>query len=362
MTQSIWYEAATMIVNSGQIPIPVSDTLVELVQTLMDEEQAGFVSRFSTSMTLNQVVDQYSFDEATAQRLLDGLMAEGVMTGIPSSGTGEMVYTLMPPLPGLFEFTLMRGETEPKQKKLAGLFDKMFDELSDLVQDGYDQIIPVLETVPPMTRVVPLETTVNEQADKVMPYEDVKNIINKFDTIAMSHCYCRHEKDLLGKPCKVTDERKNCLLFGKTAQFVIDKQFGFEISKDDAKKVLEKAADEGLVHKTFHKKQDIERDEFAICNCCKCCCGTFDLYYRGAAPANHFTSHLAEIDENECTGCEVCVDACPMEAIQMADDSAVIEDQKCIGCGVCVHQCPADAIHLAWTGSRKAYVEPQRRD
>ncbi len=361
MSQNLWTEAATTIVNSGQIPIPVSDTLVELMQTLMTEEQAEFVRQFTKSMTLDEIKVQYSLDEASINQILDALMNEGVMTGIPSRSTGIVIYRLMPPLPGLFEYTLMRGETGDKQKKLAGLFDRLFGELSDLVQSGYDDFIPILKTIPAMTRVVPIEATPEEKLDTVMPYEDVKSIVDKFDTIAVSHCYCRHEKDLLGKSCKVTDDRKNCLLFGQTARFVIDYKFGEEISKDDAKKILAKAADDGLVHKTFHERQDIEKDEFAICNCCKCCCGTFELYYRGAAPANHLTSYIAEVDADECTGCETCIDACPMEAITMADDLAVIEGEKCIGCGVCVHQCPADSILLNRTGKRQAFVNPVRR-
>ena len=33
MTQNVWHLAAQTIVNAGQIPIPISDTLIELIQT-----------------------------------------------------------------------------------------------------------------------------------------------------------------------------------------------------------------------------------------------------------------------------------------------------------------------------------------
>lgn len=362
MSKQVWKEAAMTIVSAGQIPIPVSETMVELVQTIMDEKQADFVRRFSKSMTLEEITGLYGIETEEAGQILDSLMTEGVMTGIPSRRSGVVVYRLMPPLPGLFEYTLMRGESGEKQKKLAAIFDRLFGELSDLVQMGYDDVLPILKQVPPMTRVIPIDAAVEEKTDMVLPYEDVKSVIDKFDTIALSYCYCRHEKDLLGKPCSVTDERKNCLLFGQTARFVIDYKFGEEITREEARQIIDKAADEGLVHKTFHERQDVQKDEFAICNCCKCCCGTFELYYRGAAPANHITSYLAVVDVDECTGCETCLDACPMEAIAMADDIAEIETEKCIGCGVCVHQCPAESIRLDRTGSRKAFVNPVRRE
>lgn len=55
-----------------------------------------------------------------------------------------------------------------------------------------------------------------------MPTEEVSRIIDKFDKVAVAHCYCRHAKDLVGQPCSVTDLRLNCLLLGKSAEFATD--------------------------------------------------------------------------------------------------------------------------------------------
>jgi NAD-dependent dihydropyrimidine dehydrogenase PreA subunit len=54
----------------------------------------------------------------------------------------------------------------------------------------------------------------------------------------------------------------------------------------------------------------------------------------------------AKIDEEKCTGCESCVEECPTEAINMADDKAVINSETCSDCGVCVDTCPAEAISM----------------
>ena len=53
----------------------------------------------------------------------------------------------------------------------------------------------------------------------------------------------------------------------------------------------------------------------------------------------------AVVDKDTCTGCESCVDICPVEAITMEDDKAVISDE-CIDCGQCVDECPVDAISM----------------
>ena len=48
--------------------------------------------------------------------------------------------------------------------------------------------------------------------------------------------------------------------------------------------------------------------------------------------------------EEECTGCETCVDICPVEAIAMVDGIADIDEDECIECGTCVDECPVAAI------------------
>ena len=36
-----------------------------------------------------------------------------------------------------------------------------------------------------------------------------------------------------------------------------------------------------------------------------------------------------EILHEDCSGCELCVEACPLGAIEMSDDTAVIDLKKC---------------------------------
>jgi len=52
-----------------------------------------------------------------------------------------------------------------------------------------------------------------------------------------------------------------------------------------------------------------------------------------------------KIDKEKCTGCNACVDVCPVNAIKIKNDKAVVSD-KCVECGACINQCLNEAIAL----------------
>jgi ferredoxin len=54
----------------------------------------------------------------------------------------------------------------------------------------------------------------------------------------------------------------------------------------------------------------------------------------------------AVVDAEKCTGCESCVDSCPLDAIEMQDNVAVVDADACGDCGACVDACPVEAISM----------------
>jgi NAD-dependent dihydropyrimidine dehydrogenase PreA subunit len=53
------------------------------------------------------------------------------------------------------------------------------------------------------------------------------------------------------------------------------------------------------------------------------------------------------INSGVCTGCESCVETCPLELIEMNSSIAVIDDvDSCIECAACVDACAFEAITL----------------
>ena len=50
------------------------------------------------------------------------------------------------------------------------------------------------------------------------------------------------------------------------------------------------------------------------------------------------------INTDKCSGCGLCLDECPVRAIQKDGDTYVIDPNVCTECGYCSDICPEDAI------------------
>ena len=55
----------------------------------------------------------------------------------------------------------------------------------------------------------------------------------------------------------------------------------------------------------------------------------------------------AIVDQEECTGCALCLEVCPTGALSM-HGSATIDAAKCTACLACIRQCPQGAIAVKY--------------
>ena len=379
MSEEKYKKAAQIIIRAGILPFPLTDTLLEIMKYIIREEDLDFIMAFKRkfSQTMEQLKKSSKISEEEILKHTNYLATKGVIFNQPNS-QGIMVYRLLPlMMVGPFEYLLMEKIRYTEQeKRLAVLFKKLFDEAKDLIHDKYDMFVPIFKNLPPIDRTMPVigigasgeevQISVNKEVEvpveEIIPIQKVEELVEKFDDIAVGHCFCRQHKDLLGDPCKVTDLRENCLTFGKSARFCAEQGFQRMISKEEALKLLKASEEAGLVHKAFHPHSDITKEETSICNCCVDCCATFELWRDGVLPLINSTYYLSSVHEELSVGCGTCLETCTVGAIYLNDnEKAEVNKVRCIGCGLCAHFCPQGAIELL-EGMRKVYVPPLREN
>ncbi|MBL6995740.1 4Fe-4S binding protein [Desulfobacula sp.] len=371
------YRKATKVVcRQGMFPFQVSDTAVNIIKRVVKSEQElDFICAFSkaSSQTLDQLMASSRFNEQEIEILASGLAKEGLIFNQPNT-KGIMIYRLLPlVMIGLMEYKFMTPLSgSDEERELAVLFETLLEELRDGIQKNYKKLSPLFEAAPALDRTVPtqntedgskitiikVDKTLDTPEDWVLPSQTIEDIINKFDDIAVGYCFCRQRRNLLGDACATLAPTLNCFTFGKSARHTISQGFAKQITRQKAMEIMKDAENAGLIHKAFHPGSRESSFETSICNCCKDCCDTFNLWRNGTLPMINSTFHLSVIDRDACTGCGICVDFCPTDAITLESDRyAVRQEKSCIGCGVCARFCPEKAISLQ-EGFRRVFVPP----
>lgn len=361
MSEKVWYKVAKLIVRASGNPLfQANETLVEILKTLLNEEQVKFLLNFRKPiLKYQELKEKTEMNDTQLMDMLNSIMDNGIIMDAPIENSNMMEYRLLPPVADIFEYSLIGERPIEQKKKLAQVFEKMFEETTEMVQANYEGLLPIFkERIPIYSRIIPIEKELNVPLEKVLPLHEASRIIDEQEIISLSECPCKLQKSLIGEPCKTSSDRFRCFHFGNMGRYFIEHGLGKSVSKDVAKRILREAEEEGLVHKTFHDDFSLDEKENSICNCCKCCCILFQTYYRGIISFHTLTSYLAKIDENKCIGCGICVEKCPIEAISLVDEKARHDENKCIGCGVCVHHCPENARTLVRTELRELYIPP----
>lgn len=190
-------------------------------------------------------------------------------------------------------------------------------------------------------RIITLEHEIKRtDLERIIPYPLARDIVLKGPPgVTLLECPCRHARQ---NPCGPTDV---CMIIGD-GTFTLEHhpQRSRSVTQEEALAILEAERERGHVHTAYFK--DACGDRFyAICNCCKCCCGGLEAMVKYGVPMVASSGYVAQVDEEACTACGDCQAACPFEAITVNGTSRV-DWEKCMGCGVCEAQCEMEAVTL----------------
>jgi Pyruvate/2-oxoacid:ferredoxin oxidoreductase delta subunit len=304
-----------------------SKYVARIFQILADEDEARLLEAASPPRTIAELAEETGMAADKIEAMIDPLYKKGlIFKSVKDTGTR---YYRVRHLLQMHDSTAVM--VDPPQEMLdlwKGWMDEEFDDFTRQME----QVLPA-----PVIRVIPVNVTVEPQ-NQIMAFDDVKNLVDEADSIAVAPCSCRVIDGACGKTVEV------CMQFNKAADYAVDRGTGRPLNKQEAIEMLKLCEEEGLVHVADNHRSV----GHIICNCCSDCCINWTSVRTGAGKFVAPSRFQAVVDDALCTACESCPERCYFEAITMdsAGETAVIEGEKCMGCGLCLVICPTDAISL----------------
>jgi len=346
-----FYELLRQRMDKWPTRTPKSASIMKILKELFTEAEAEILSHFKKPL-----MDQASPIEI-AQRsgkpienvieTLNSLAERGLMFKMGKSRK-RAKFAIWPTVIGIFEFTFSNPKiySEEKLKRLARLFDNYLNRY--IIPTAYASNYPFPRVLPSKTseKIIEINEDLGIITQKVLPFEEVEELINQYTVFSVMPCSCRTKAAALGYPNKMPIDV--CMTLDMAAIFFIENGMGKRLTKEEALDLLVKCEKMGLVHCTLNA----QKPDF-ICNCDKEHCGILKgiskFHRMGGLALSNFR---VKIDESkDCTECYRCVDLCPTHAIfpsigEGGKFNLELKDDLCIGCGICSTNCSSKRLIL----------------
>ncbi len=325
MTEKDMYQELAESIGAGD-----SKIVPEIMKKMADEREIKIVMAASPPTTLEELVEKTGILRDEVEQMLDTLFIKGLI--FKSRKKDAMRYYRVRHLIQFHDATILWPNISKEMLDMWKEFDhKEWPGYLDTIEN----IIPK-----PGSRVVPVNVSVSPES-QIKAFEDVRQIVENADRLAVVNCTCRLVNGECGKPVEV------CIQINRAADYTLERGTGRELTKEEAIEMLKMCEEEGLVHITDNRRSLGN----LICNCCDDCC----INWPGSRKANKKfvapSRFIAYVDPELCTSCEVCLDRCYFDAITMDGEEgvALIDEENCMGCGLCLVTCDSEAMTLKET-------------
>jgi ferredoxin len=288
--------------------------------------------------TAQTIAERLTKPVAEVETILNLLYSHGCLLRVVVDGQAR--YNMTPMIPGLQEPQFWRQDKTPEEIR----------QFAELWEDYYPTFVAVGSYGPAVGRIVPISQAI-EAIGASHPLEDVHALVEQAKSVVAVPCPCRDERRLTGHACSHSSQV--CLLLSTVDGLQLQSMdVGKVLTKEEAHRILEECAAEGLIHETFNAGN---APAYFICNCCSCCCVLLRAAKEFNMPHMVVSDFTASISQPDCVACGICADKrCKMDAIEEVAGEYCVIAARCIGCGVCVIGCPTKAIRL----TRKSVTEP----
>lgn len=324
MSENI-YEKLRELMSLNPMGCPPAPEILNILQLLFTEEEANVALGLGFfPFSISEVSYRTGIPPEDVKRNLESLANKGVVFAREKNGVWG--YALVNTF-HLFENPFRKGIHNDIIKKLTPLWKKYIPVLGK--EFGSEKAA--------ISRVVPINKKISAKSE-VLPYEQIAEMIHKAKTIGIGHCACRE----LEQNCDAPKEA--CIMFDNTCNYLVDRGFAWNITKEEALQKIKEFDDAGLVRLVNNTQDKLE----FVCHCCSCCCSFLRAFSKyGNLRAFAKSAFLPERDMDKCIGCGVCAEGkCPVKCIKMNEGKPEVILEQCIGCGICATICPNDAIKL----------------
>jgi Pyruvate/2-oxoacid:ferredoxin oxidoreductase delta subunit len=312
------------------LDIPEFYALVEALFTSERAELNNVMTR--EPATAEEIAERSGKEVGQVRALLEQMADEGLCSTFVKGK--ERYYVGAPFMPGIFEYQFLPGRVTARDKKIA--------ELIHAYKKAYLAAQGERKITFPLTRVITVDRKI-KAGNVIHTYDQVATYIDKYETVGVGTCFCRHAaslrgEDLHGMPTDV------CMWFGRGAEFMVERLGGRKLTKEEARQVLDQAEDAGLIHMSRNTAEDID----FLCNCDRWHCDVVRQVLRHPKPGLVFNSGFRPtFDGNGCSACGICIDRCPPGALEMDDNNVpAVDMDRCFGCAVCASGCPEGAVTM----------------
>lgn len=301
-------------------PRTPSNVEIRVLKKIFSSEEASLAGQLTGSVeSVEAIARRVGLQTEETEAKLAKMAKRGLLW-IDKVGE-KLLFRLAPFVVGIYE-----SQLESMDHELAHLIEEY------LANGG---AAGIMKPQPALHRVIPAQKAV--KSEWILPYDDVKAILLSSKAFRLRDCICRVQQDHIGRKCDFP--LRTCLSFSSVERSPSQ----YDISKEEAVALLDKAEEIGLVHTVSNVMKGLGY----VCNCCGCCCGILrGINEWGIENSVAHANYYAFIDPDECAGCGICRKRCQVHAILERDGISVVDREKCIGCGLCATGCPNGVAKL----------------